>query len=246
MVRQAVYLNKLRFLAVFFVLLVGAAVLQVVPMSAMARSSVAETNLVQITGQSGALIGPDLTVNELMHVVAWGDTKSFGMQELSDAQLAQVYGTGFSNFTLDTGTGIALMNFPGITVSTFTEINSMKMGFYNGGWDQDWIGQGTGNVQLGTSSTDLLFKGLFIEAQFTNITNSTTRQLEYLHIGTPDLTGAVTANFQRFSGDIAGAPYTRSNLGDAIINAVNSQFYLSLSRTGGFRFNWGPGTTKTP
>jgi hypothetical protein len=251
MVQHAMRLNKLRFLAFFSVLLVGVAVLQIFPMSAMALSTVAETDLVQISGQSGVSMGNDVTVNTVMDVVAWGDTdgpapRRAGMQELGDAELAQVYGTGFSNFTLDTGTGIALINLPTITVSTWTEISSMKMGYYGGGWDQDWIGQGTGNVSLGTSSTDLVFKGLYIEAQFTNVTNNATRQLEYLRIGTPSLTGPVSANFNSFSGEIAGTPYTRFNLGNATITANNSAFYLSLSRASGFQFNWGAGTTKTP
>ena len=251
MVRQVIHLNKLRFLTFFSVLLVGAAVMQVVPISAMARSTVAEADMVQTTVQSGVSISLDLTVNTLMDVVAWGDTDSpaprrGGMQELADADLAQIYGTGFSEFTLNTTTGIALMNFPGITVSTFTEINSMKMGYYNGGWDQDWIGQGTGNVLLGNSSTDLVFSGLYIETQFANVTNSATRQLQYVRIGTQSLTGPVTANFQSFNGEIAGTPYNRSNLGNATITANNSSFYLSLSRASGFQFYWGTGTTKTP
>lgn len=253
MVRKVAHLNKLRFLAVFFVLLIGAAILQVVPMSAMARSTVTEADLVNITGQSGALVGSDVTVNDVTGVVAWGDSGGYRMRELADAELAKIYGAGFAEFTLNTTTGIALMNFPGLTISTFTEINSMKMGYYNDGtgydWDNNWIGQGTDNVLLGTANTDLLFKGLYIEAQFTNTTNNNTRQLEYLHIGTPDLTGPVSANFVRFSGEITGAansPFTRFDLGNATITANNSSFYLSVDRLSGFRFHWGAGTTKTP
>ena len=254
MVRQVIHLNKLRFLAFFSFLLLGVAIVQIVPMSAMAISIMDEADMVQTTGQSGVSIGLDVTVNTLMDVVAWGDTYGSGLRELADAELAQVYGTGFSNFSLDTvnGVSVALINLPNITVGTFTEINSMKMGFYNNGatigWDNDWTGQGTGNVSLGTSNTDLVFKGLYIEAQFTNVANNATRQFEYLHIGTPDLTGPVSANFNSFSGEITGAansPFTRINIGNATVTANNSAFYLSLDRANGFRFHWGAGTTMT-
>jgi len=253
-IQQLVHLNKLRFLVVVFIPLVAMAVLQIVPKSAMAISGVVEKDLVQITGKSGVLTVPDLTVNDLTGVVAWGDTdgqapRQAGMQELTDVQLAQVCGAGFSEFTLNTTTGIALMNFPGITVSTFADINSIKMG--NSGttnapvWDQNWT-----SVTLGTNNVDLVANGLYIEMGYNpaTINNATSRTLNYIKIGTPSLTGSIAAFFQSLSyiGDSgytphstwgsANAPYTFSSSGSTGTNA----FYLLL-QTGtqkGFWVNW--------
>ncbi len=54
---------------------------------------------------------------------------SAGMHELSDGQMAAVYATGFSTFSLTGDT--ARVDFNNITLSTWTEIDSMKMGYYN-------------------------------------------------------------------------------------------------------------------
>jgi hypothetical protein len=122
-----------------------------------------------------------------------------GMNELSDGEMSSIHATGFSNFTLD-GTGLATLNFDGITLSTYTEINSLKMGYYGGDWDQDWQDKvGTGKNSLGTNSNDLVFKGLYIKAQFTNYTDPATRQLEYLQIGTTNLTGDISGYFNKLS-----------------------------------------------
>jgi len=170
-----------------------------------------------------------------------------GMHELSDGEMAAIYGHGFSEFTLNGD--IARLNFNGVTLSTWTEIQSMKMGYYLKGttaWDNDWT-----TVSLGNSTTDLVAKGLYLEAGFSNITDPATRQLEYIRIGTPSLTGAVTANFNSFSGTLDGGitNISRTNLGTAAITAVaNTGFYLSLERSGsqmGYSFHWAS-ATKTP
>jgi hypothetical protein len=99
---------------------------------------------------------------------------------------------------------------------------------------------------LGTSSTDLVAKGLYINAEFSNITNNGTRQLDYVQIGTTSLTGTITANFQSFSGTILGTsaiPYNRSNLGvQTITSDGSSGFYLSLDKNSGYTFNFGSGS----
>ena len=170
-----------------------------------------------------------------------------GMHELSDGEMAAVYAHGFSEFTLNGD--IVNINFTGVTLSTWTEIQSMKMGYYLKGttaWDNDWT-----TVSLGTSGNDLVAKGLYIEAGFSNITDPAARQLEYIRIGTPSLTGAVTANFNSFSGtlDNGATNIIRTNLGTAAITAAaNTGFYLSLVRSGslmGYSFHW-DSATKTP
>ena len=170
-----------------------------------------------------------------------------GMHELSDGELSSVHGAGFSTFTLDGNT--VTLNFSGVTLSTWTEIQSMKMGYYLKGttaWDNDWT-----SVSLGTSATDLVAKGLYIKAGFSgDITNPATRQLEYVQIGTTSLTGPVSANFNSFSGtlDNGVTNINRTNLGAATITSGGGGFCLTLQRSGsqmGYTFNWSS-ATKTP
>ena len=172
-----------------------------------------------------------------------------GMHELSDGELSSVHASGFSTFTLDGNT--VNINFTGVTLSTWTEIQSMKVGYYLKGttaWDTDWT-----TVSLGTSSTDLVAQGFYIKAGFSgDITNPATRQLEYVQIGTTSLTGIVSANFNSFSGSLDNGVtnISRTNLGAATITSNGGGFYLSLSRNGvgnqmGYSFNWGS-ATKTP
>ena len=164
-----------------------------------------------------------------------------GMHELCDREMAAIYAKGFSTFTLDGN--IVNINFTGVTLSTWTEIQSMKMGYYLKGttaWDNDWT-----TVSLGTQSTDLVAQGLYIKAGFSNINNPATRQLEYVNIGTTSLTGTVSANFNSLSGTIGGTTYNRSNLGVQTITSTGGGFYLSLQRSGsqmGYTFNFGTGS----
>jgi hypothetical protein len=192
-----------------------------------------------------------------------------GMHELSDGDMSAISGAGFSKFTLD-GTGLATLNFDGITLSTYTDIQSLKMGYYNNGsglgWDQDWEDKvGTGKNSLGTSSNDLVFKGLYIEAKFANV-DLASRQLEYIKIGTPNLTGDISGYFNKLSASIdnltgtavyvdgvstnyGGVPATFSrnmvsmSSGSSpsltTITANNTGFYLSLDNTGGYSFHLG-------
>jgi hypothetical protein len=177
-----------------------------------------------------------------------------GMHELSDREMAAIYAHGFSTFTLSTDTNgnpLATINFSGVTLSTWTEVQSMKVGYYLKGttaWDNDWT-----TVSLGTSSTDLVAQGFYIKAGFSgDITNPATRQLEYVQIGTTSLTGPISANFNSFSGSLDNGVtnISRTNLGAATITSSGGGFYLSLSRNGvgsqmGYSFNWGS-ATKTP
>lgn len=167
-----------------------------------------------------------------------------GLHELSDGEMAAVYAQGFSEFTLTDDT--VKLNFTGVTLSTWTELSALRMGYYSGGWDQEWTGTGTttGTVSLGTSANDLLITAPYIEAKFSNIGSATTRQLEYVHIGAKYLTGTITANFSSFIGTIGASSYpTRSNLGvQTITSDGTTGFYLSLDRIGGYSFNFGTGS----
>jgi hypothetical protein len=169
-----------------------------------------------------------------------------GLRELSDGELAAVYGYGFSTFTLNGD--IVKLDFSGVSLSTYTDISSMKLGYYTKGtlgWDNDWTG-----VKLGTPTTDLVATGLYIEAGFSNINNPATRQLEYFRIGTPNMMGTISANFNSFSGTLDNGitTYTRdTTFGAAAITSSGGGFNLTLSRNGvgnqmGYSFNWVSGT----
>jgi len=171
-----------------------------------------------------------------------------GMNELTDGEMAAVYGFGFSTFTLNGDQ--ALVNFDGMTLRTWTEISSMKMGYYNKGsmgWDNDWT-----NVSLGSQSNDLVARGLYIDVRFSNISDPATRRLEYIRIGTNNLTGAVSANFNGFSGtlDNGTTNYSRANLGTSTITSAGGGFYMALERNSGGRpgytFHWNNATITTP
>ena len=172
------------------------------------------------------------------------------MVQMNDDELSSVTAAGFSSFTLQDGITRAYFN---IEASTFTEIQSLKMGYYNDGittgWDEDWT-----NVSLGSSIEDLMCKGLYIEASFTNITDSATRTLNSIKVGTPSMTGPITATFNSFSGRIedgTGVPFMLdglpidghriTTLGTRTIYSNNDEFSMQLSNSGpqkGWWFFW--------
>ncbi|MGI6396909.1 MAG: hypothetical protein ACOX3E_06835 [Desulfomonilia bacterium] len=65
------------------------------------------------------------------------------------------------------------------------------------GWDENWEG-----VSLGSATESLVCKGLYIEAGFSNMTDPANRQLNFVRVGTPSMTGPISANFISFSGHI--------------------------------------------
>lgn len=171
------------------------------------------------------------------------------MWEVDDQQLSEVTGEGFSSFTLtdDGAGGTTAMAYFNITASTFTEIDSLKMGYYDNGsglgWDQDWTG-----VSMGSSSEDLVCRGLSIEAGFSNIANPSTRSLDYLKVGTPSMTGPISANFNSLTGSITDAgvttTYNRSNLGAQTIYSNSGSFSVTVGggtngAPAGWRVDWG-------
>lgn len=193
-----------------------------------------------------------ITLILAMAMLALMASPAHAFSEVSDEELSEVYAEGYSSFTLDLETGVAkaLWN---IEVRTFTEIESLKMGYYDNkgdgsgfGWDEDWT-----NVSLGSATEDLVCKGLFIEAKFTDITNSTgNRALEYIKVGTPSMTGPISATFNSFSGHIESGGVVavdgqRLNLGTRTITSTNSEFSIQLTATGpqaGWRFFWNSAT----
>jgi hypothetical protein len=175
------------------------------------------------------------------------------MVQMNDNELSDVTASGFSSFTLQDDITKVYFN---IEARTFTEIESLKMGYYNNGWDENWT-----NVSLGNSTTDLICKGLYIEAKFTNITNNPslgTRTMDSIKIGTPSMTGPISATYTSFTGHIenptdgviidAIRDGSRLNLGTRTITSTNSEFYMQLARTAstttpaGWYFYWNNAT----
>lgn len=170
--------------------------------------------------------------------------------EMSDDELSQVTGEGYSSFTFENDIARAYFN---IEARTFTEIESLKMGYYDDGatlgWDEDWT-----NVSLGSSTQDLVCKGFYIEAKFSNLADPATRTLDYLKVGTPSMTGPISATFNSFSGHIESGGVVaidgrRLNLGTRTITSTNSEFFMQLTLnpdpTGpqkGWWFSWNNAT----
>lgn len=171
------------------------------------------------------------------------------MWEVDDQQLSEVTGEGFSSFTLtdDLAGGKIAQAYFNITASTFTEIDSLKMGYYDNGsglgWDEDWT-----DVSLGSSSEDLVCRGLFIEAGFSNISDASTRTLNYLKVGTPSMTGPISANFNSLTGSITDAgtttTYNRVNIGPQTVYSNSGAFSVTVGAgtngaPTGWRVDWG-------
>lgn len=172
------------------------------------------------------------------------------MVQMNDDELSDVTAAGFSSFTLQDNVTKAYFN---IEARTFTEIQSLKMGYYNNGtttgWDEDWT-----NVSLGSATEDLVCKGLYIEAKFSNIADAATRTLDSIKIGTPSMTGPISATFNSFSGRIedgtgvpvvvGGVPIDGkriTTLGTRTVYSNNDEFFMQLSATGsqsGWWFFW--------
>jgi hypothetical protein len=183
------------------------------------------------------LLGTDLNLSPI--------AAEAGMTTLTDSELQEVSSQGFSSFTLVDGVARAQFD---IKASTYTQIDSLKLGYYNDGttigWDEDWTA-----VSLGTASQDLVVSGIYLEAVFNNIDDPATRSLKSVKFGTPDMTGSIAAAFNSFSGDIAeGSPISGHRLAPAFtsISFTNTGCYISLAVDGaqkGWWVHWDKATT---
>jgi len=167
-------------------------------------------------------------------------TASFaGMSRMSDGELSAVVGQGFSSFTMSDG--VANANFSGISGSTYTEIDSLALGYWdkgNGsgkGWDQNWT-----QVKLGTSSNDLTFKGFYFQAVFdpSTVNDPANRKLLSLSMGSKDVTGQLTANFQSLSATIGGQDVARGTLGVQTFQFNHTELSLNIDLTGSHKGIW--------
>jgi hypothetical protein len=157
---------------------------------------------------------------------------------MSDAELSEVTGAGYSEFTLEDGVALARLD---IRATTYTEIDSMKLAHYDNGtgldWDENWT-----DVKLGSESQDLDMRGLFIRCEFENVCDAATRQLKSVKIGFEDVSGTIEGVFNSFSGDLeisgTSTAYHRSYLGNRTFQLTNSELSLSINVDGPNKGIW--------
>jgi len=117
------------------------------------------------------------------------------MSLLSDNELSEISGHGFSNFSLTGNMALIELN---LQTATFTEIDSLNMGYYDNGssigWDQNW-----NQVALGSDSQDMVLNDFIFQAEFSDISDSGTRRLLSMQIGFNDVSGQLNADFQSLS-----------------------------------------------
>ena len=138
------------------------------------------------------------------------------LRAMNDEEMTEIYATGFSSFNISTETvnGIDIDTaraWFNIEAYTFTEIDSLKLGYHNNydykdptpgfGWDEDWI-----DVQLGGDITDpsedFHASGFYFEADFIDIDTPASRELKSVRFGFDTVEGDIYADFINFSGTI--------------------------------------------
>lgn len=168
------------------------------------------------------------------------------MDRLDDGELSAITGHGFSSFSVthENGLDIARMNLD-LRATTFTEIDSLKMGHYDNGagagWDQNWI-----STDLGEEVNHLSLSGFFMEAQFTNLDDAGSRRIESITFGYQSVSGTISTDLQSFSGTIQGAAYDRENLGETTITLDDEVLAFTLDVSEGIQFQIGDAPTPTP
>ena len=178
-----------------------------------------------------------LSLLVLLSILALSAPCQARMERMTDGALEGVTGAGFSSFTFVNG--VALADFPGVSAATYTEIDSVKLGYWDKGsgkgWDQNWTG-----VQLGSATNDLVFNGFFMKAEFepATVNDPANRQLKSVSMGSKDVTGVVSANFQSFSGVIGGGDIARENLGTRSYQFNHTELSFSLELSGAHKGIW--------
>jgi hypothetical protein len=126
------------------------------------------------------------------------------MAAMSDNELSQVTGHGFSDFTLTLASDpseydIARVDL-NLQASTYATMDSLKLGYWdntgagNLGWDQNWLG-----VSVGSITEDMVLSQFFLQAEFTNINDEATRQLKTIELGFQQAYGTLNADFASLS-----------------------------------------------
>ena len=170
------------------------------------------------------------------------------MGVMSDSELDAISAKGFSSFSMVDG--VALADFTGLAVSTYTEIDSLKMGYWdrndgNGtGWDQNWTGVKLG-ASLADPTGDLTLNGFYVKAVFdpTTIDDPANRRLTRVSMGSSDVSGDLSANFASLSRELTegGLPVivnNRANVGEATYHFDHTELSLNVVLEGQDKGIW--------
>jgi len=157
--------------------------------------------------------------------VAFSSSTGYAPTQMSDSELSEIEGQAFfkiehfpasSEFwdvvnpsgapvgrKYNTGSQNVIRISMGIDVEAHAFIESQKMGYYKGGWDQDhtnfWVGDRSSTGDGGP----LRLNGLYIDLGYDNIGNAANRTLNYVEIGSMRVTGNVTQTINSINGLIA-------------------------------------------
>ncbi|MFZ3158383.1 MAG: hypothetical protein WA124_12860 [Smithella sp.] len=156
-------------------------------------------------------------------------TKSINFVEkkiMSDDELSATNAQAFFNIAQTSNEygsqNVITLNL-GARVDVIAHIDSFKIGYYyNGstpqsgtrwGWDYDVTNFyfGGSNQYTSASAVPLVLKGLFLQVGFDNISNSTTRKLNYIDFGTMSASGPVTGSFNMLNAMLTTASTGQNN-----------------------------------
>jgi hypothetical protein len=167
------------------------------------------------------------------------------MAAMSDDELSQVTGHGFSDFSLTLasetgGLDIARVDL-NLQASTYATMDSMKMGYWdNGGtgWDQNWLG-----VSIGSETTDMVLSNFVLQAEFVYLNDAATRELKSITMGFQNATGTLSGTFASLSELESG--YSRETVGLATYTFDGDPILMHINVDGdnpGIWFDFGSAT----
>lgn len=158
---------------------------------------------------------------------------------LSNSELSEVTGTGIITFSL---TGDMARVDLDMETGMYSNIDSMKLGYYDdgvsSGWDQDWT-----NVTIGSGSRELVINGVYFQAVYSNINDPDTRGLSHITIGTRNATGTIRGDFNNYSGsitDTGGADIINGHRAQADFSRIDldhSNASIVFDSNGGYTIN---------
>jgi hypothetical protein len=140
---------------------------------------------------------------------------------MNDQELSDVNAQSFFQLTQYSNTrgsqNVIRLNL-GVNMVTNAHIESLKMGYYDNGshtgWDIDVVNYfwGGNDYSAGVPSSSLVWNGIYLELGFDNISNNSTRALNYLDFGTEHATGQVTGTINMVNLLAAGGTGTNNGV----------------------------------
>lgn len=142
-----------------------------------------------------------------------------GKKMMSDEELADTNAQAFFTLTQTSNQygsqNVITLNL-GARVDVLAHLDSFKIGYYdNGGWGWDYnvtnFYFGGSDQNTNSSAAPLVLKGLFLQVGFDNISNATTRKLNYIDFGTMSASGPVTGSFRMLNALATSAGTGQNN-----------------------------------